>query len=631
MRVLSRLVTPVVFLVAATSIAMAQCGQLSIQDPTEYNAYTVAVSQADGPAKAVAIEDFLAHYPNSSAKESLLETLLGEYVQANNAGQALSAARRLVQVDPNNVRGLYVLVWIESADAGHSLPYIADAAEKARVGLNAPKPPCMSDADFQALMKSATPTFNRAIAAQQQASQQLGPSAPPAAASSRPQSATPPAAPPQTRDNAAPRAALEIASQPILSELDHAASIRIDPAGISLTLGDSDRSAIAACNGEKIKVGTVGESACWQVFHHHQDQAFSNQLNDADEAFLTSVLVRGCGVWALSDDYHMTRGGETCGTLGYFLAHLGNWEAAEAVWSLAPGCYSLHRIAGTPVNGCIGIALANRDHFANDPEILASMARKSCSSIHDRASCEYLASLGETVDMAAVAEAEAEQHESIAENREENDSSLEQARADAESRRNALIAALQSAPGANDPNAVLNASNRQAAGIRADGIARSNQHSVGTMPATGTAIAQPLQGATAPQTAEGPDSSGAATSETCPKNNPADPGMGYPDLGASCNPVSSEMPCARVLSAYWSPPTTTALGVLNVTFQNTCNTEVRLTVWGPATGPSGSQTDYLAPGARFSFIDNEPRYFYRVDDGVDCEVNTARPGCKVVN
>src|SRR5204862_1540055 len=80
---------------------------------------------------------------------------------------------------------------------------------------------------------------------------------------------------------------------------------------------------------------------------------------------------------------------------------------------------------------------------------------------------------GESVDMAAVAQAENERHEAIQENRESNAAAVQQARADAQARRNALFSALRSMPGGSDPNAVLNAGNQQAAAMRSIGDANA--------------------------------------------------------------------------------------------------------------------------------------------------------------
>jgi hypothetical protein len=275
-----------------------------------------------------------------------------------------------------------------------------------------------------------------------------------------------------------------ITPKQILKLLEDAGTIRVDTKGTSFSVDDESgkkppysglRDHIKACNGGNVNGGATGEDACFQIFQRHQDDALHGRLSEADSRYVASALIRGCGVYALAEDRYLTRGGRTCGLLGVYLAAIDNQEAARAVWEFAPGCYSQDWRAGTPVNGCIGDALYNRSVFASAPQDLLEMMRQSCKSIHDRESCEYLESQGETVDMAAVAEEENERHEAIQENRESNIADLDQARAQSEARRNALFSALQSMPGANDPNAVLDAGNRQAAAMRSIGDANAAQ------------------------------------------------------------------------------------------------------------------------------------------------------------
>jgi hypothetical protein len=147
----------------------AQSDQITIKDPAEYNAYTNAVGQSAPAGKAAAIEQFLTQYPNSVVKEGVLEQLMAAYQQTGDANKTLDAAKRLLAVNPNNLRGLIFLVYVEKAQAAQnpsqSQQLLDDAAAKAQQGLNAPKPANMSDADYQKLKAVAIPTFNDAIAA----------------------------------------------------------------------------------------------------------------------------------------------------------------------------------------------------------------------------------------------------------------------------------------------------------------------------------------------------------------------------------------------------------------------------------------------------------------------------------
>ena len=140
-------------------------GQITIKDPAEYNAYTNAVGQSSPAAKAQAIEAFLQQYPNSVVKQELLEQLVGAYQQANDTPKTVDAARRLLKVDPTNLRALTFIVYVEKQQAQGDQTKLDDAASLARQGLSSQKPASMSDADYQKLKSLATPIFESAIAA----------------------------------------------------------------------------------------------------------------------------------------------------------------------------------------------------------------------------------------------------------------------------------------------------------------------------------------------------------------------------------------------------------------------------------------------------------------------------------
>ena len=138
--------------------------QITIKDPAEYNAYTNAVGQSSPAAKAQAIEAFLTQYPNSVVKQDMLEQLVGAYQQANDTPKTVDAARRLLVVDPSNLRALTFIVYVEKQQAQGDQTKLDDAAALAQKGLAATKPASMSDADYTKLRGLATPIFESAIA-----------------------------------------------------------------------------------------------------------------------------------------------------------------------------------------------------------------------------------------------------------------------------------------------------------------------------------------------------------------------------------------------------------------------------------------------------------------------------------
>lgn len=153
--------------VAPAALAQDQGSQssISIKDPAEYNAYTNAMGQPTPAAKAAAIESFLQQYPNSQVKQLMLEQLVGAYQATGDTAKTYDASKRLLQVDPGNLRALTFVVYVEKAQADGNQAKLDDAAADAQRGLTAAKPASMSEDDFQKLKTIATPIFYNAIAA----------------------------------------------------------------------------------------------------------------------------------------------------------------------------------------------------------------------------------------------------------------------------------------------------------------------------------------------------------------------------------------------------------------------------------------------------------------------------------
>ena len=149
----------------AAAGAQPACGAITIKDPAEYNAYANATSQSTPQAKAQAIEAFLQQYPNSIAKTDLLGQLMAAYQQTGDVAKTLDAAKRLIQADPNNLRALTFVVYLEHQQANGNQAALDQAAEDAQKGLNAPKDNCMSQADYDKVKDAATPIFYSAIGA----------------------------------------------------------------------------------------------------------------------------------------------------------------------------------------------------------------------------------------------------------------------------------------------------------------------------------------------------------------------------------------------------------------------------------------------------------------------------------
>ena len=153
--------------------AQEASGQITISNPAEFNAYQNAITQTDPKAKAAALEDFLKTYPQSVVKKAVLDQLIDTYQQLNDPDQALSAATRLLQVDPTNPKAIFISVFIKKNECQKSIDATGDskdpqtcddAAALAQKGLTAPKPAGTSDEDWKKMTDATYPIFHSAIA-----------------------------------------------------------------------------------------------------------------------------------------------------------------------------------------------------------------------------------------------------------------------------------------------------------------------------------------------------------------------------------------------------------------------------------------------------------------------------------
>jgi hypothetical protein len=137
-----------------------------IKDPAEFNTYQMATSQADPKAKAAALESFLTAYPQSVVKNSVLDTLIDTYQGLQDADKTLSAASRLLQVDPSNMKAIFMSVLIKKSQCAKTqdAQTCDDAGTLAGKGIAAVKPAATSDADWKKLISGTYPVFHSAIA-----------------------------------------------------------------------------------------------------------------------------------------------------------------------------------------------------------------------------------------------------------------------------------------------------------------------------------------------------------------------------------------------------------------------------------------------------------------------------------
>jgi hypothetical protein len=135
--------------------------QKVIKDPAEYNAYITALNTTDPAAKGQAMEAFVAQYPNSIVKIEALEQAMGAYQQASNQQKVEQIARQILTVEPNNVRALAIVVYLERAqikDAASGAKARADA-ERGLQELQTWKPADVSPAEMEKLRNQMTGIF----------------------------------------------------------------------------------------------------------------------------------------------------------------------------------------------------------------------------------------------------------------------------------------------------------------------------------------------------------------------------------------------------------------------------------------------------------------------------------------
>src|SRR5215472_2406696 len=150
---------------AFTAASLAQGdtpAQKVIKDPAEYSAYINALNLVDPSAKAAAMEAFIAQYPDSVMQIDALQQAMQAYQAAGEPLKVQETADRILQIDPNNLRALAIVTFIERANA-NSPEKAAKAGrdgEKGLAGLAAwQKLPGDSDADNTKLKEQMTVIF----------------------------------------------------------------------------------------------------------------------------------------------------------------------------------------------------------------------------------------------------------------------------------------------------------------------------------------------------------------------------------------------------------------------------------------------------------------------------------------
>jgi tetratricopeptide (TPR) repeat protein len=138
-----------------------------IQDPAEYKAYMAALNTQDLTARADAMEAFAQQYPKSVVAADALAQAMAAWQLVGNSAKVEEISRRLLALEPGNVRALAVVVAYDRAKATEG-----DASALSEMCLQATggmrevaawqKPAGMADADFTHLSRQMSVIFTGA-------------------------------------------------------------------------------------------------------------------------------------------------------------------------------------------------------------------------------------------------------------------------------------------------------------------------------------------------------------------------------------------------------------------------------------------------------------------------------------
>lgn len=140
----------------------------AIKDHAEYEAYASAVKINDPTQRAKALEEFAQVFPHSIAVGQALTEALAAWQQAGNRDQVVDTAKRLIVVEPANIRAMAVVValdrdkaaQLDHVDAG----LLNEICQFSSSGIDQlplwQMPAGMSETQFAALHNSMSAIFN---------------------------------------------------------------------------------------------------------------------------------------------------------------------------------------------------------------------------------------------------------------------------------------------------------------------------------------------------------------------------------------------------------------------------------------------------------------------------------------
>jgi len=154
---------------AATPLpATDEPAKKAIKDHAEYDAYASAVKINDPAQRAAALEQFAQLFPRSVAVGQALTEALAAWQQAGKPDQVVDTAKRLLVVQPANIRAMAIVVALDRARAAQQdrvdAGMMNEICEFSNSGLNQlpiwQMPAGMSAEQFSAMRNSMTLIFN---------------------------------------------------------------------------------------------------------------------------------------------------------------------------------------------------------------------------------------------------------------------------------------------------------------------------------------------------------------------------------------------------------------------------------------------------------------------------------------
>jgi tetratricopeptide (TPR) repeat protein len=135
--------------------------QKVIKDKAEYDAYMIALNEADPAKRGALMEAFVQQYPQSIVVIDALEQAMAAYQNAKNAQKVEDSARHILQLKPQDVRATSIVVALDRSKGDQAS--LSEGCAYSKTGLQQlpswDKPEGMTAPEFDELRKRMTDIF----------------------------------------------------------------------------------------------------------------------------------------------------------------------------------------------------------------------------------------------------------------------------------------------------------------------------------------------------------------------------------------------------------------------------------------------------------------------------------------